>query len=120
MNEFVIDTTRIGAKPAIVFMREYLHFIFLLDKNHGIVVLNELGKVMKIIPHRVENFGFFGEELFYTRPDAIVFWDIYSNHTRELPLTTEKFLLVTDERIIVAREKGVTLYEFHPDKPDDQ
>ena len=47
LNEFKIDTTHWNKHFQFSFMREYLHLIFLLDKNQGIIIVNELGKTME-------------------------------------------------------------------------
>lgn len=120
LNEFKIDTTHWNKHFQFSFMREYLHLIFLLDKNQGIIIVNELGKTMKHLPVKVENFGFFGEELFYLLGNKIIFFDLYSGNTRELTLAAGKFGIVTDERIFIVNEKEVVVYQFNPDKPDDK
>ncbi|MBS1490870.1 MAG: hypothetical protein JSS93_10110 [Bacteroidetes bacterium] len=119
LNEFSLDTLQLGKHTDLVFMREYLHLIFFSDKTGKLIMANELGKILKQFPDPVQNFGFFGEELFYLLGDRLVFFDLYTAKTRELKLSAGRFGIVTDERIFIVNEKKVTIYEYKPDKPDD-
>jgi hypothetical protein len=69
---------------------------------------------------KVGNFGFFGEELFYLVNDKIIFYDLYTEKIREIPISAGKLAIVTDERIfLIDRTDHLLIYEFIT-IPDDK
>ncbi len=115
--EFNLDTTKFKSKPDFTHLREYQSMIFLLDKNSGIVILNNIGKqINKIEMMGIGNFNFFGEELYYLGYNSIHLFDLYTEETRVIKVEGEnKFALITDERIIlVNRKNSVSVFEFKP------
>lgn len=113
LTEFGIDTTGLGAKPDFTYLREYQNLIFLLDKNSGIFIFSNLGKKINHIRCKIQNFGFYGEELFYLNNDRIIFYDLYSENKREVKVESGKFAIVTDERIFLVKENDrVVIFEF--------
>ena len=116
--EFTIDTTGMS-KPVFSYLREYQSLIFLHDKFSGIFVFNNLGKRINHIKCTTQNFGFYGEELFYLVDDRVIFFDLYSEKTREVKIEPGKFVIVTDERIFLIKNNGrVVIYEFIADVSD--
>ncbi len=125
ISEFDIDTTGLNAKPKFSYLREYQNLIFLLDKNSGIFIFSNLGKRINHIKCKIQNFGFYGEELFYLSGDKIVFFDLYTEAMREVKVEQGKFAIVTDERIFLIKGNNrISLYEFLADiseeKPKDE
>ncbi|GHN01390.1 hypothetical protein WSM22_28790 [Cytophagales bacterium WSM2-2] len=113
LTEFDIDTTSLASPLDFTYMREYQNLIFLLEKNSGIYIYSNLGKRVNSIKTVVHNFGFFGEELFYLTDDKVIFYDLYSEKSREIKLQPGRFMIVTDERIILVNEKNrVLIFEF--------
>ncbi len=113
MTEFGIDTVGLGAKPNFSYLREYQNLIFLLDKNSGIFIFSNLGKKINHIKCKIQNFGFYGEELFYLNDDRIIFYDLYSENKREVKVESGKLAVVTDERIFLIKENDqVVIFEF--------
>jgi hypothetical protein len=115
--EFNLDTAKLKTKPDFTHLREYQSMIFLLDKNSGIIILNNIGKqINKIEKVGIGNFNFFGEELYYLDGSSIKLFDLYTEETREIKVEGDnKFALVTDERIILVNKKNmVSVFEFHP------
>ena len=113
ITEFGIDTVGLGVKPNFSYLREYQNLIFLLDKNSGIFIFSNLGKKINHIKCKIQNFGFYGEELFYLLNDTITLYDLYSEKTREVRVESGKFAIVTDERIFLVRENDrVVIFEF--------
>ncbi len=113
--EFYLDTTKFKTKPNFIHLRGYQNMIFLLDKNSGILILNNIGKqINKIEKEGIGNFNFFGEELYYLDGSSIKLVDLYTEETREIKVEGEnKFALVTDERIILVNKKNsVSVFEF--------
>jgi len=116
--EFYIDSAE--ARPHFIYLREYQNLIFLLDKNSGIVIYNTVGKKINQLKTDANNFGFFGEELYFLQDRKIVFFDLYTEKTRLVEVGAGRFVLVSDERILVVKENGrVVLFEFNgKDSPD--
>jgi hypothetical protein len=120
LSEFNIDTTSL-AKPNFSYLREYQNLIFLLDENSGIFIFSNLGKKINYIKCKIKNFGFYGEELFYLIDDKVIFFDLYSEKTREVKVDPGKFVIVTDERIFLVKEAGrVIIFEFLADVSNDK
>jgi hypothetical protein len=97
-------------------MREYQNFLFLLDPKTGIMVYNSLGRLMrKVQTIGLANFNFLGEELYYTENAKIKFLDLFTAEARELPLPEPaRFVLLTDERMILTTSNRVEIFEFIP------
>lgn len=117
LTEFYLDTAQFKTPPLFTYLREYQNMVFLLDRNSGIIILNNIGKqINKIEKAGIENFNFFGEELYYLNDSSIIFYDLYSEETHELKVSGEnKFALVTDERVILVDKKNkVSLFDFKP------
>ncbi len=99
------------------FMRAYQNRLFLLDKNLGIHIFNNLGKLITTIPVTgLDYFNFLGEELCYRRDNEVLLFDIYTGEERKVADLEEKspvlFTLITDERLLVVTEQGVAFYLY--------
>jgi hypothetical protein len=113
ISEFYVDTTTLKTKPVFDFLKEYQNLIFLHDRNSGISIYSNVGKKINQIFTTSMNFGFFGEELFYYQDNTIVFYDLYTEKTREIKSRDAKFVLITDERILEVKRNGkVVIFEF--------
>lgn len=98
--EALIDRTQFEGEPKIIAIREYQNFLFVLEKNTGILIFNGLGKqIKKIAALGVPYFNFMGEELYYKKDDKLIFYDLFDGSRREE--TTDKkslYTLLTDAR----------------------
>jgi len=111
ISEFYIDT--VDVKPNFTYMREYQNLIFLLDKTTGILIYNNIGKKVNELKTDANNFGFFGYQLYFLQDDKIVFYDLYTEKVRLEPVGRGKFVLVSDERILLVKENGhVVLFDY--------
>lgn len=120
MVEFTIDTVGMST-PIFTYLREYQNLIFLLDKYSGIFIFSNLGKRINHIKCTIQNFGFYGEELFYLVGDHVVFYDLYSEKTREVKIEPGKFVIVTDERIFLVKNNDrIIIYEFIADVSEEK
>lgn len=93
-----INTKQFSAEPEILSMREYQGFLFILEKNTGIIIFNSIGIQIKKIPgNNIEYFNFIGEELYYKVKDKLIFLDLFDSSMREENLKPGcKFHLLTD------------------------
>lgn len=113
--EFTIDTTKLAKAPDFIFLREYQNMIFLLDKNSGIWVYNNIGKLVNSIQVAgLEGFGFYGEEIFFLRDGVLTLFDLYTEKTRQIPLEKAyRQSYITDERVIsIDNYSRVSLCQF--------
>jgi hypothetical protein len=114
------DATWTGEKPAsagtIMFMREYLNFLFVLDSQGGLHMFNHLGKPIRHIKEKdLPWFNFLGEELYYPKSNSLYFIDLYTGEERELPMPNKaSFVLLTDERMMVVTPERVEFRTFKP------
>jgi hypothetical protein len=109
-----------GERPAsmtfTIYMREYLNFLFVLDKEAGIHMFNQLGKTIRQVKEKnLDCFNFLGEELYYPRGQSLHFIDLYTGEERDLPLPKKvKFAVLTDERMMLVDDKAVEFRMFTP------
>lgn len=106
----------ISEKTKITFMREYQNFIFLLDQNKGILVLNSLGKLIKTIEAKgLVYFNFLGEELYYLADGQLKFIDLFTAEERSLALPEpSEVALLTDERLYLIHQNKVNIFTISP------
>jgi hypothetical protein len=102
----------ISPKTNITFIREYQNFIFLLDRDKGILVLNGMGKLIKTIEVKGLNyFNFIGEELYYLQDNQLKFIDLFTAETRSLALPEPcEIALLTDERLYLIKQNQVNVF----------
>ncbi len=97
----------------IKYMREYLNFLFVLDK--GIHVINNLGKEITLLEADVPYFSFLGEEIYYPSGSSLSLIDLYTTDTRKIPLPhAAKFAFLTDDRMILVDDGAIEFFEFVP------
>lgn len=115
IQEFTINPENINANAEFTYLREYLNLIFLVDKNSGILVLNHLGQEIEIIPVKnLQQFYFFGEELYYLENNQLKFFNLRTEETYHVNLPgTIVHALMTDEYILTINSKNLlTLYSY--------
>jgi hypothetical protein len=98
--ESVISQKQFTAKPQILALREYQNFLFVLEKNSGILIFNSLGIQIKKIPVTgIDYINFLGEELYYKKNNKLIFHDLFDSTVREVDIDpTCNFALLTDSR----------------------
>jgi len=113
MTEAFIDQTQFTYTPEFTFIREYQNFLFMIEKNSGILIFNSLGKqVKKIGAAEIEYLNFLGEELYYKKNDKLFFYDLFDASTREIPVDPAcRFALLTDARMFLIYENKIVIFE---------
>jgi hypothetical protein len=107
-----IDQKQFTGTPEFTFIREYQNFLFMIEKNSGILIFNSLGKqIKKIRAPKIEYFNFLGEELYYKENDKLLFYDLFDASTREIAVDRCKFALLTDARKYLIYENRVDIFE---------
>jgi hypothetical protein len=101
---------------SISYVREYQNFVFMLDKNRGILIFNMLGKLLKTIPARnINYFNFLGEELYFLDKDKLVFFDLFNTESRSIKLPYPPDLaLITDENLFLVRTRRLEVFSLKP------
>lgn len=111
MIEAPIDQKQFSKAPDITGLREYQNFLFILEKNTGILIFNSIGKQIKKIPGAdIEYMNFLGEELYYKKGDKLYFYDLFDASTREMAIdSTCKYYLLTDARKFLVYENKIEI-----------
>ena len=109
----LIEQKQFSGRPEFTFMREYQNFLFVIEKSKGIVIFNSLGhQIKKIIESGITSLNFLGEELYYRKGDKLIFYDLFDESTRELPIDpASKFVLLTDVRKFVVYDDRIEIFE---------
>lgn len=109
----LIDQKQFAGAPEFIFMREYQNFLFLIEKNKGIIVFNSLGlQIKKIVESGITSVNFLGEELYYKKGDKLIFYDLFDASTREMPVDAGcKFVLLSDIRKYIIYEDRIEIFE---------
>jgi hypothetical protein len=98
------------------FMREYQNTVYLVDRNSGIYLFDNLGTYKKKLPVTgLSYLGFRGNEAYYLKDRMIYFLDLYSLQERTVPVPASKnyqHVLVGDKYWYLVWEKGVDIYSL--------
>lgn len=93
--------------------REYLNYVFILDKEKGILVFNQLGIKVNQLPASTTDFGFYGEELYYVESNKLVFYDLYNAETKTIQLSdAPSFLLLLQDKKIAVHGQKIEITDF--------
>jgi hypothetical protein len=111
--EALIDRTQFEGDPKIMAIREYQNFLFVLEKNTGILIFNGLGKqIKKIEGNNIPYFNFLGEELYYKKDDKLIFYDLFDGTTHEETVDKKSlYTLLTDARKYVVYPDRIDVFE---------
>ena len=111
--EALINKTQFEGEPKIVAIREYQNFLFVLERNTGILIFNSLGKqIKKIEGKKIPYFNFLGEELYYIKDDKLIFYDLFDGTTREEVADTKAlYTLLTDARKYIVYTNRIDVFE---------
>jgi len=107
-----IDQKQFSHAVKFTFMREYQNFLFVIERNSGILIFNSLGnQVKKISAPEIEYLNFLGEELYYKVKGNIFLYDLFDASRREIAVEPAcKFLLLTDSRKYLIYENKIDVF----------
>jgi hypothetical protein len=98
------------------FMREYQNTLFLVDRNSGIYLFDNLGSYKKKLPAvGLSYVGFRGNELYYLLGQEIHFLDLYTFRERVVPVPegkTYQHVLVGEKLWYFISDQGVDMYSW--------
>jgi hypothetical protein len=111
--EQLIDQKQFTQTPEFTFIREYQNFLFMIEKNSGILIFNSLGKqIKKIAITEIEYLNFLGEELYYKKNDKLLFYDLFDASTREVTIDPNcRFALLTDARKYLIYKNRIDIFK---------
>jgi len=113
--EALIDQKQFVISPEFTFIREYQNFLFLIEKNTGILIFNSLGiQIKKIEAPEIEYLNFLGEELYFRKNNSLIFYDLFDASTREQPIDPScQYVLITDTRTFLTYSNRIEIFENH-------
>ncbi len=113
VSESLLNRAQFTGDPKIIAIREYQSFLFVLEKNTGILVFNTLGQqIKKIDAPGITYFNFLGEELYYKKGDKLIFYDLFDGTSREEAVDTKSlYTLLTDARKYVVYSDRIDVFE---------
>lgn len=110
-----LDSEYVYNIDALTFMREYQGFLFVLNREKGILIFNSIGKLVKVIEQPdLSYFNFLGEELYYPRDGKIRFFNLFTAETHDMDARPGQFMLITDERIFNIDGKQIDFFALKP------
>ena len=111
--EAPLDQKQFTKAPEITALREYQNFLFILEKNTGILVFNSIGKqIKKIALPEIEYMNFLGEELYYKKGDKLYFYDLFDASERNTAIDPScKYALLTDARKFLVYENRIEIFK---------
>ena len=115
LTEATINQKQFIQKPEILSMREYQNFLFIHEKNSGILIFNSLGiQIRKIPATEITYFNFLGEELYYKKNEKLIFHDLFDSATREVPVDPScTIILLTDRRQFLLYQNRLEIFKNH-------
>lgn len=117
LTEALIDTTALFKQsPRFTYMREYQHFLFVLEKETGILIFNSLGKHLRTIHAKnLVSFNFFGEELYFVQGNKLTFIDLFTLEERNVALkSSPRYTLVTEDKMFSVYKNKIEIQEYKP------
>jgi hypothetical protein len=110
-NVTVEISASVKSKENVGYMREYQGFLFVLDREKGILIFSSIGKLIRVLPGKdIPFFNFLGEELYYSSNGKMQYFNLFSAETRESVLPGgSRILLLTDERQFNVRALDVVI-----------
>ena len=96
------------------FMREYQNNLYVVEKNAGIFVFDNMGNYRKTLPFPgLDYAGFIGDELYYLKDNTLHFYHLYNGQQRQINLAPEQNytnVLVGDKMLYLFTDTGVDIF----------
>ena len=97
----------------ITYLREYQNQLFILDKNSGILIFDNLGNHLRTIEVSGLDFiGFLNDELYYSDSLNLKIKNIYTEEERSIPLPEVGTVLMSRERIFLIQDDVLKVYAY--------
>jgi hypothetical protein len=97
-------------------LREYQNNVYLVDRNTGIYIFDNMGNYRKHLPVKgMSSLGFKGDEGYYLQDNQLVFFNLYTHQQRTLPLPAGKSyqqVLIGDKTAYLFTGTHLDIYLF--------
>jgi hypothetical protein len=105
------------SKPDFRFLRQYQNNLYLVDRNSGIYVFDNLGNYRKKLPFTgLSTVGFLGDDLYFLSGNAVHLFQLYKLTERTLPLPAvaaeAQQILLGEQFAYVLTPAGVLIYKL--------
>ena len=110
-----LDTWLDNNDHDFTFLREYQNQLYLVDKNSGIYIFDNLGNfIKKSTIAGISSLSFFGENLYYIKEANLIEKGLYSEQLQAFSLDEVKNtgVLVFDKKVYLIQDKAVQLLSF--------
>lgn len=97
------------------YLREYQNYLFLLDRQAGVHMLNGIGRLVRTMGRPgMLSFSFLGEEMYYIDQNKLVLIDLYTGEQRsfDLPVQGVRFALLNDDHLFAVGRSTLTIVPF--------
>jgi hypothetical protein len=98
------------------YMREYQNYLFVNDKNSGVLIFDNLGNYKSTMPIKGLNFfSFINNEIYFLQNNTIILRDLYSSKERSIALPAGKeyiHALIGDKIMYLFTKEGMEIYEM--------
>lgn len=98
----------------ITFLREYQNQLFIVDKNSGILVFDNLGNYKTKLPFQnVSWFSFLNDNIYFIQDEELVLYNLYTYKEKriKLPVKTSVVILY-DHKMFVPVENKMLIYIY--------
>lgn len=97
----------------ISYIREYQNLLFIVDKNTGILVFDNLGNYLRTIEAKGLTFtGFINDEIYYAIDNELTLVNIYSEEQRTINLPSDGMALVSNDKVYLIGERTVKVFSY--------
>lgn len=98
----------------ISFMREYQNQLFLVDKNSGILVFDNLGNYKTKLPFKGVNwFGFLEDEMYFVQDGELVLYNLYTYKEKRMALPVKaSVVLLYEHKAYITIENKILIYSY--------
>ena len=97
-------------------LREYQNNLYLLDRNSGIYLFDNMGNFKKKLPVKgLDYLGFKGDEGYYLKNGSLVFWHLYTLQERVVslpPARAYRQVLVGDQGVYLFSPTQLDIYRL--------
>jgi hypothetical protein len=102
-----------GGDYDFTFIKEYQNQVYLLSKNNGIIVFDNLGNYINKLDISAKTISFHGNYIYFTHPEGIKKLHIYKNAEEEIKITPSAFyeaVIKTDKYLYLFTKSSIEIY----------
>lgn len=98
----------------ITFMREYQNQLFLVDKNSGILVFDNLGNYKTRLPFKgVTWFSFLNDNMYFVQEDELILYNLYTYKEQKMSLPVKaSVVLLYEHKAFIPVASKMLIYTY--------